>query len=105
MLINKNTNSFDPDNIVVLKMHSGEEVMGRVKEKDDTHVHLYRPCSLGMGPGGPALNKWLVFGDKDCAVPVRLSEIAAGPVKPDREIAEHYESITSNIVKASGLVT
>jgi hypothetical protein len=105
MLINKNTGVLEVGEVVVLKLSSGEEVIARIESKDSDSVKLRRPCALGMGPNGPMMNKWSVFADKDKLVDLKI-EFVMATAAPEKEIADHYESLTSSIVKApAGLVT
>lgn len=105
MLINKNTGALEAGEVTVMKLSSGEEIIARIESKDGGSVKLHRPCALGMGPGGATLNKWSVFADKDKLIDLKIEFIMATSA-PDKEIADHYESITSSIVKApAGLVT
>ena len=86
--------------MLVFKITTGEELLARIDSVTDTELMLYRPCSLGMTQNGPSLNKWLVFADKDQPLMMLRSCIIAHAT-PDDEVRSHYESITSNIVKAS----
>lgn len=105
MLINKNTGSLEAGEVIVMKLSSGEEIIAKIESTDNGVVKLHRPCALGMGPGGAVLNKWAVLADKDKLVDLKM-EFVMATAAPDKEIADHYESITSSIVKApAGLVT
>lgn len=103
MLINNKKDNFEAGDVVVLKIISGEEVIAKIDAVEDDTLMLYRPCSLGMTANGPALNKWIVFANKDLAVPVKISSLLSHAI-PDTEVREHYESATSNIVKAGAEV-
>lgn len=100
MLINNKKDEFETGNVVVLKLVTGEEIISKIDAVEADHLLLYRPCALGMTANGPSLNKWIVFADKDLPVPVKLNFIMTHAV-PDKDVRDHYESATSNIVKAS----
>lgn len=105
MLINKNKGVLEAGEVVVMKLSSGEEVIARIESNEDGVLKLHRPCALGMGPNGPMINKWSVFADKDKLVELK-TEFVMATAAPEKDIAEHYESLTSSIVKApAGLVT
>ena len=105
MLINKNKGVLEAGEIVVMKLSSGEEVIAKIDSCDNAVLKLQRPCALGMGPNGPMMNKWSVFADKDKLVELKLEFIMA-TAAPEKEIADHYESLTSSIVKVpAGIVT
>lgn len=103
MLINNKKDNFEADDVVVLKLISGEEVIAKIDSVQDDTIMLYRPCALGMTSNGPSLNKWIVFANKDLPVPVKLSSLLSHAT-PDTEVRDHYESATSNIVKAGAEV-
>jgi len=106
MLINKNSAHPQKDEITVVKLTSGEEIIATVSDINEIHISLYRPCTLGIGQGGhPVMNKWMVFADKDKPVEIKTSSIVAFAT-PDSDMAAHYTTLTSNIVTApAGLVT
>ena len=105
MLINKNKGVLEAGEIVVMKLSSGEEIIAKIESCENAVIKLHRPCALGMGPGGAVLNKWAVLADKDKPIELKLEFIMA-TAAPDKEITDHYESLTSSIVKApAGLVT
>lgn len=99
MLINKNTGMLKEDETLIFKMTSGEEVIAKIVSINEDSICLYRPCSLVLSQQGPSLNKWLILADKDKNVEIKLSAIMAY-CAPESSAVEHYESITSNIVKA-----
>jgi len=101
MLVNKNLGILKEDEVVVFKLNSGEEVIGKIVSADDEEVKLYRPCCIGGNPqtGQMDLLKWMIMADKDKPVPV-LRKAIMGYAPPDTNIAELYESKTSSIVKA-----
>lgn len=105
MLINKNTGKLEAGEVLVMKLSSGEEVIAKIESVDGNTIKLYRPCTLGMSANGPVINKWVVFADKDKLVELK-SEFILATCPPEKQIADHYESLTSDIVKApAGLVT
>lgn len=100
MLINNKKDEFQAGNVVVLKLVTGEEIISKIDAVEEDNLLLYRPCALGMTANGPTLNKWIVFANRDLPVAVKLSSIMTHAV-PDVDVRDHYESATSNIVKAS----
>jgi hypothetical protein len=101
MLINKNTGVLEVGEVIVMKLSSGEEIIAKIESKDLDSVKLHRPCALGMAAGGAVLNKWAVLADKDKLVELKTEFIMA-TAAPEKEIADHYESLTSSIVKITG---
>ena len=102
LVVNKNSGFLKIDEVISLKFTSGEEVIGKIVEVDDAEIKLYRPCSIGANPqtGQMDMLKWMILADKDKPVSVIKTSIMAYG-SPDSNIAELYESKTSNIVKAS----
>lgn len=99
MLINKNSGLIKENEVVLFKMSSGEEVIAKIDSIKEDSVCLHRPCSLVLSQQGPSLNKWLILADKDKPVEIKFSSIMAYAA-PETNAVEHYESVTSNIVKA-----
>lgn len=105
MLINKNSGLLKEDEIVILKMSSGEEIITKIVSVNEDTITIYRPCSLVISQQGPSLNKWLLLSDKEKNIEIKTNNIMAYSA-PEPDAVNHYESMTSNIVKApASLVT
>jgi hypothetical protein len=86
---------FKANDVVTIKLTSGEELMARFVEETDTHYKLSKPLVIGMSNNGPALMPYLftVNPGKDVKLhkPVTLIELS------DDEFAKQYMQSTTNI--------
>lgn len=65
MLITKGVTTGE---VVTLKLASGEELIGKLTEDNDTHYVIERPLTLVMTPQGMGLQPWLLTVDPNKAI-------------------------------------
>lgn len=92
MLIEK---SIKENDVITIKLMSGEELMCRLVEERDTYYKVSKPLVVGMTNNGPALMPYLftVSPDNDVKIskPVVVCELS------DDEFAKQYIKSTTNI--------
>lgn len=92
MLIEK---SIKENDVITIKLTSGEELMCRLVEERDDYFKVSKPLVVGMTNNGPALMPFLftVHPDKDVKIhkPVTIVELS------DEEFAKQYIKSTTNI--------
>lgn len=87
--------------IITLKLSSGEEIITRVVERDETTITLDRPNMIGLVPAGPdgqvgiQLVPW-VASNQDGEIKVNLAHVVAETV-PASELEKGYLQRTSAI--------
>jgi len=88
------------EEVIAIKLVSGEEVISRVKERGDTTITLDRPNMIAIAPGpggqvGIQLVPWFV-SNQDGTFNVSLSSIVA-ETTPAKELEAGYLEKTSGI--------
>lgn len=86
--------------VIALKLSSGEEVVARVEEREDDYLTLDRAMIVGVGPGqdgNPTVQMmpWLA-ANQDATVRVYNSHIVAS-FAPHAELEKGYLQQTSKI--------
>ena len=101
MLIQK-SNVPEINDIVTIKLSSGEEVVGKLTEKSIDSVYLAKPVQIVMQPVGPK-QMGLVFhpvlgsvGDATMQFP--LVNLAIRPIKTGDDVARNYIQATTGLV-------
>lgn len=92
MLIDK---GFSLNDVVTIKLQSGEELMCRYVSESDTYYKVSKPLVIGMAQGGPALMPYLftIAPGKEVKInkPVTLIELS------DDAFAKQYIESTTDI--------
>lgn len=92
MLIDK---GFSANDVVTIKLASGEELMCRLVEETDTYYKVSKPLAVGMTNNGPALMPYLftINPSKDVKIfkPVTIIELT------DDDFAKQYIKSTTDI--------
>jgi hypothetical protein len=101
MLIEKK--SVNTGEAVVLRLVTGEEIIGKLVEQTGMVIILYRPQIVHVqftqsGAAGVALIPLMVSADNDDRVEIPVDRILVQPLKPKRELADEYQRQTSSIV-------
>lgn len=73
MLIEK---PIDADDVISIKLVTGEEVIARFAQETATDLVVERPMSLGMSERGLQLMRWIVSSDSN-RVKIKLSAVMA----------------------------
>ncbi len=82
--------------VVSLKLVTGEEIIAKLKDADETSYSLHRPLSLVISGKGLGLQQWLFSFDPD--KPVKMSKdkvLAIEATIP--ELSKQYIAGTSGI--------
>lgn len=95
MLINKK-HSFDSGDILTIKLISGEEIITKFINKDDTYSYVNRPFMLAMTQKGVELVPYLFSSSCESEIPI-LHTHAIITVNTDKQIADRYIELTTNI--------
>ena len=92
MLIDKGLSAND---VITIKLTSGEELMGRLVEETDSYFKLSKPLVVGMAKEGPALMPYLftINPSRDVKIhkPVVVAELT------DDVFAKQYVQSTTDI--------
>jgi len=93
MLLEK---KFTENEVVSLKVSSGEEIIGRYVREDDRYFYLTKPNVLMMNPQGMGMVPFMftVNPDEDYAI-TKTSIITLS--RTDNDVAKQYLSKTSGI--------
>jgi hypothetical protein len=94
MLIQK---SYDAGSIVCFKLTTGDEIVAKIVEKNDTGFVVTRPCTVIPSQQGLGLMQSLISGDINTNVTLRNEHVIMhAPVIKD--IESHYIRTTSGII-------
>ena len=102
MLVNK----FDQQDVVTLKLASGEEVLGKFVSEDMFGITLSKPLMIAMTQKGPAMAPILITVDPEKDLTFAKSHITVTSAT-DKEIANQYVYQTTGIqpVTAGSIIT
>jgi hypothetical protein len=103
MLIEKNTNP-DINDIVTIKLSSGEEIVGKLTQRTIDSVYLAKPIQIIMQPVAPkqmGLAFHPVLGSVgDVTMQFPLANLTIRPVKTGDDVARNYIQATTGLVTA-----
>lgn len=90
------------NDVVTLRLTSGEEIIGRFVESDISTIKLKQPLIIGYqmlanNQATIGFNPYLISSDEDATVRFNTSAIASRPVHTKDEIAKRYMTLTSSI--------
>lgn len=110
MLINRSSLPPTIDDIVTVKLLSGEEIIGKLTHQQSDSITLSKPIGIRMqqvGPNQMGIAFAPVFGTASEApsIVIPTTSIAVKPVKTDENYAREYtEATTSLVTPPSNLV-
>jgi hypothetical protein len=81
--------------LLVLKLLTGEEVLGRFVNETDSEIHIKKPSTLAMGQQGMGIVPWMMTAQPETTKLNKHTVIAHAPT--DAEIAKAYIEATSSI--------
>lgn len=93
MLIQK---PFEKNDIVSLKLSTGEEVVARFDSKTATSTKILKPMAFMMGPQGLGLVPFVFSADRDTVLEVG-NEFIIVATKTDGDVAKQYMQQTTNL--------
>lgn len=107
MLIDKR-NAPEINDIVTIKLASGEEVIGRMIDRTGETVSIGKPVQIVMQPIGPdkmglAFHPVLGSVSDLATVQFSLATLAVRPVKTNEDVSRNYISATSGLVQATNI--
>jgi hypothetical protein len=85
------------NDIVSLKLTTGEEALGRFESETESSIVLKKAMSFIAGPQGLGLGPFMFSLNKDSTVSINKSTVIA-IVKTDDMIAKEYVKQTSGLV-------
>ena len=85
--------------IVSFKLSSGEEIVARLKSRDDKSYTLLKPMVLIMQQQGMGLAPFMFSVSPDAKFILQVNSISC-VAKTEEEIAKQYTASTSNIQMA-----
>ena len=96
---------FEKDKIIAIRISTGDEIIGQIREFDSSSVTLNRPCSLAMQESGIGLVPATMMGDPEAPVTYERSAIIA-TMTPNKQFLAVYENHISPVIVPSkqGLV-
>lgn len=97
---------FSDNDVVSLKLSSGEEIVGRFTKDDLVSITLHKPLMIAMTPKGPAMAPVMMTVNPDAGLTFSKSLVVA-IAETDRDIANQYMFQTTGIqpVSAGSIVT
>lgn len=101
MLIEKRNNP-EINDVVTIKLSSGEEIVGKLTERTIDSVFLAKPIQIIMQPVGPkqmGLAFHPVLGSVgDVTMQFPLANLAIRPVKTGEDVTRNYIQATTGLV-------
>ena len=108
MLIQKSS-VIEINDIVTIKLSSGEEIIGKLTEKTTDTISLAKPVQIVMQPIGPkqmGLAFHPVLGSVgEVTMQFSLANLAIRPVRTGDDVMRNYIQATSGLVTPPSLVT
>lgn len=98
MLFEKST--LKSGDIVVMKLSSGEEVLGKFVSEDNQNITLEKAMQIGMTPKGLALGPLSMVVHPDTKLTFNRNHVIL-ITEPIKEVSEQYRFQTSGIQTAS----
>jgi hypothetical protein len=90
------SNNYKKNDIVTIKLISGEELLGKFVEESKDEFTVKSPSVLGAdAKGGMGLFPWIISAKND-TVPIKHSTIAT-TAETSKEIADNFTKATSEI--------
>ncbi len=89
------------NDVISLKMISGEEIIGRYTEETDDTITLTKPLAFMMGPKGAGLAPMLFSAANETKVRLTKSAVVC-MVKTDDDFAKQYIEQTTGLTLARG---
>lgn len=82
--------------VVTIKLNSGEEIVGKLSDENDTHYVISKPMVLSMTPQGIGMMPYLITVEPDKDVPIKKAAVGV-ILESAREFANQYVQGTTGI--------
>jgi len=92
-------NNYKENDIVSLKLVSGEEVLGKFKSGDGDIITIEKPLVMMQGPQGLAFGNFFATSKQANGVTISSQQIIAHDLTGDK-VKDEYVRVTSNVVQA-----
>lgn len=99
--------SYKINDVVTIKLSSGEELIAKLVEESDQTLSVTRPLVFTLNPqnGQAVLIPWLMSVNPKDQTTIGISKnLVITITKPVKEISDNYTQATTGIVTASSLV-
>ena len=93
MLIDKGVSV---NEVITLKLTSGEEIVAKLIEETDTYYKLSKPMVIGMGQAGPGLMPYLFTVNPDKEVKLSKATVTVAEAT-DKTFADQFVQRTTGI--------
>lgn len=87
---------FKANDVITLKLVSGEEVIARLESDEDNVYRLAKPATLVADQGQPALAPFMMTAKNDASVVIDKSKVIT-VTKTQEQMAEQYTQQTTSI--------
>lgn len=102
MLIDKSNISLQPNDVITLKMTSGEEIIARLQEDNDDHLVVLKPLCLIPAPSGQGLALAPAVFSMEPQEKLRVNKTAiAMQARTVKDIANQYLQQTTGLAIAT----
>ena len=92
-------NNYKENDIISLKLVSGEEVLGKFKSGDSDIITIEKPLLMMHGPQGLAFGNFFATAKQSNGVTISSQQIIADDLTGDK-VKDEYVRVTSNVVQA-----
>ena len=96
------TKKYEKNDIVAIKLSSGEEVITKVIEDNDSSMLVSKPIALVVTPKGAAMTQFLMMQDMNQTVELQKTHIVL-LAKANKTASDQYIATTTNIQPASAM--
>jgi hypothetical protein len=92
-------NNYKENDIISLKLVSGEEVLGKFKPTEGDTITIEKPLVMMQGPQGLAFGNFFATSKQTNGVTIPSRQIIAHDWTGDK-VKEEFIRVTSNVVQA-----
>lgn len=97
MLINKD--GYTQDEIVGIKLVSGQEVLGKFASMDDNTIVMTHVMEIGFGPQGLGMSQYMISAELADELSIMLSNVIIHNKAPD-DLADIFTAkVTPSLIK------